>query len=190
MIDLLRTGEFADLVVNFDPTLRSIRLHRSILHARTRPLLEFITEHPNKVSEFLAYDEFQFVVEFIYSGRFEVALLDRLIESRKLQQAYDHEWMLVPNRLIRFAVRFCIPELDQLILEHLVEFYLDLETLATILMDACRNDPSRQLVTKLDAVEMVCFKFIRNNLGSAIKSGCFNSLSKEILLGVIQNCII
>lgn len=191
MIKLLRSEEFTDLDVYIWPTgSRSpIRVHRSILHARARPLFDYIVSHRRLDEQIISYEEFHIVVEFIYSGRFEFCAFERLVEGKKTSAPTSNEWMLISNRLIRFANRFKVDEMAELLLEHLVINYLQIDTLASILIDACGNQNyDDHDVRRLDAVEAECFKFIRNNLESCVKCGCFNEFSKDILLRIIQNC--
>lgn len=184
MIELLQSEEFADLDVHFESSssIIPIRLHRSILHARSRSLLDYLAHNPVKS---LDIDEFRLVIEFIYSGRFDFDSFERLIETRKLNESTgNNEWVLVPNKLIRFANQFGLAELAELILDHLVGNYLNLNTFSAILTDACRvSEP-------IEAVRVQCLEFVRNNLENTIKNGCFDLLSKEILLDIIKNCII
>ena len=162
---------------------KTIKLHKSILFARCPLLLDYLGQIGYNMT-LLDYDEFDLVAVFIYSSLFDVESYERLVE-RKRSNGSD-EWKLVANRFIRFAMRFEIEELDQIVLEHMVEKkYLSLDTFAPILIDSTNY----LNFCALEDVEIECLRFIRANLNETIQTGAFKSFSKRILLSIVKNCI-
>lgn len=159
-----------------------MKLHRSILYSRTARLLAHIKAKKGSLDDFLDYDEFYLVIKFIYSGCFDFAAYELFIEQRRKQL---NDWKLIPNKFVRFSVRFGIEDLSEIIIEHMVDKYLSIQTFGAILVDAaaCTNELT------LEQVENVCLKFIMENLHEAVSSGQFRLFSKKTLLKIITLCI-
>lgn len=186
LASLLAQPVFADIeakLYHHPGQLKSIKLHKSILYARCPRLLDYLDKN-DQLIDYLTYGEFKLLTTFIYTGEFQHYEFENLIESSKMRRESD-DWMLVPNRFIRFATRYGIDDLDASLLDYIKDKLISFETVIPVLIDANRIE----LGVTLDQVDKICLFFVKENLNRIVLCPDFRLLPKEILLKIAQQCM-